>query len=47
MWRQEDDLLGGRLPFQDLPLCTYCGHTSDILDLSWSKVGGASDGWVW
>ena len=31
-------MAGGKLPFQDQPLCSYCGHTSDVLDLSWSKV---------
>ena len=24
--------------FLEEPLCTYTGHTADILDLSWSKV---------
>ncbi|XP_031553954.1 WD repeat-containing protein 44-like [Actinia tenebrosa] len=24
-------------PFMKKPFCTYCGHTGDILDLSWSK----------
>lgn len=27
------------MPFQDQPLCSYYGHTADVLDLSWSKVG--------
>ena len=25
-------------PYMKTPLCTYCGHTGDVLDLSWSKV---------
>ena len=25
-------------PFLEQPLCTYTGHTADVLDLSWSKV---------
>ncbi|KAK3724341.1 hypothetical protein QZH41_010850 [Actinostola sp. cb2023] len=24
-------------PFKRKPFCTYCGHTGDVLDLSWSK----------
>lgn len=24
-------------PYMKTPLCTYCGHTGDVLDLSWSK----------
>ncbi|EDO34060.1 predicted protein, partial [Nematostella vectensis] len=24
-------------PFMKKPFCTYCGHTGDVLDLSWSK----------
>jgi WD40 repeat protein len=32
-----DDDLGTARPFLDQPLCTYSGHTADILDLSWSK----------
>ena len=25
-------------PFEKTPFCTYCGHSGDVLDLSWSKV---------
>jgi len=32
---EEDD---SRQPFMEQPLCTYYGHTADVLDLSWSKV---------
>ena len=35
---QEDD---SRQPFMEQPLCTYYGHTADVLDLSWSKVNHA------
>lgn len=26
-------------PFLPRPFATYTGHTSDLLDVSWSKVG--------
>uniref|UniRef100_A0A0A9WDG4 WD repeat-containing protein 44 n=3 Tax=Lygus hesperus TaxID=30085 RepID=A0A0A9WDG4_LYGHE len=29
--------LGARAPFMPKPFCTYSGHTSDLLDVSWSK----------
>ena len=29
-----------RSPFVEKPFCTYLGHTSDLLDVSWSKVIG-------
>ena len=35
---QEDDANATKGPFLELPICTYYGHTADILDLSWSKV---------
>ncbi|XP_066993067.2 WD repeat-containing protein 44 isoform X2 [Anabrus simplex] len=28
---------GNRSPFMSKPFCTYTGHTSDLLDVSWSK----------
>ena len=30
--------MSGKFPFQEQPLCSYYGHTADVLDLSWSKV---------
>ena len=27
-----------KMAFQEQPLCSYCGHQADILDVSWSKV---------
>ena len=35
---QEDDSNVSRQPFMEQPLCSYYGHTADVLDLSWSKV---------
>ncbi|KAI8420631.1 hypothetical protein MSG28_007875 [Choristoneura fumiferana] len=29
--------LGASAPFHPKPFCTYSGHTSDLLDVSWSK----------
>ncbi|BES91988.1 WD-repeat protein [Nesidiocoris tenuis] len=29
--------LGSKAPFMPKPFCTYSGHTSDLLDVSWSK----------
>ncbi|XP_063632761.1 WD repeat-containing protein 44 [Cydia splendana] len=33
----EDTPLGPSAPFHPKPFCTYSGHTSDLLDVSWSK----------
>ncbi|XP_061705106.1 WD repeat-containing protein 44 isoform X1 [Cydia pomonella] len=33
----EDAPLGPSAPFHPKPFCTYSGHTSDLLDVSWSK----------
>ncbi|XP_032516306.2 WD repeat-containing protein 44 isoform X2 [Danaus plexippus] len=33
----EDTPLGPSAPFCPKPFCTYSGHTSDLLDVSWSK----------
>lgn len=29
------DLANERVPFMPRPFCTYTGHTSDLLDVSW------------
>ncbi|KAK9505467.1 hypothetical protein O3M35_009520 [Rhynocoris fuscipes] len=31
------ELVDHRAPFMPKPFCTYSGHTSDLLDVSWSK----------
>ncbi len=36
---QEDDASVLQQPFRETPLCMYYGHTADVLDLTWSKVG--------
>lgn len=33
----EDQPLGPSAPFCPKPFCIYSGHTSDLLDVSWSK----------
>ena len=35
---QEDDANSTKGPFLELPICSYHGHSADVLDLSWSKV---------
>ena len=35
----QDEEPANMKPFVDHPLCFYSGHSADVLDLSWSKVG--------
>lgn len=35
--REEPPPLGPSAPFHPRPFCVYSGHTSDLLDVSWSK----------